>query len=536
MNKKTSRNFKILFVDDEEMNVFNFKLIFQDSYEIITALSGEEGLHLFAENSDVGLIVSDQRMPGISGTEMLSKMYEMDPDSVRVLLTAHSQIEDVMNAINRGHIYQYILKPWNNSEMEGLIERAKDLYQLKKENISLTNELADKNKYLEQNNAKLLGLNRALKRDVARRQKLEASLKESEERFRKFTQASQDIILLFDENGKGIYTNPAVETLLGFKNDDFINKPLLSRLHPDDREAVKEATSRLLSSRYPPHTCEVQIEKKNHDYLDVEMNIFAIQLVSDQRIVGSIIRDITQRKISQQQLALSEERLSDLSAMLITAQDNERRRLAMELHDEFSQSLAALKMQLRALENDVYRSDDCYKDLIVEGLRELRQFVNQQIDYVRNLSQELWPMIVDDLGVDVAFDNLIGGFLGSSSIELDIKVESVGRFFPVEKQRHLYRLLQESLNNVVKHADATRIQIQAGQVGDTVVLAVHDNGCGFNVEAISRSTGKARGMGLQSMDERAKLMDGTMKINSRPGMGASIIFTLAKDERIDDRV
>ncbi len=381
--------FKILFVDDEEMNVFNFKLIFQDKYEIITALCGEEGLQIFQETADIGLVVSDQRMPGINGTDMLGRMYDINPDPIRVLLTAHSQVEDIMDAINLGRIYQYILKPWDSVEMEGVIDRARNLYLLKKENISLTNELADKNKNLETN-----------------------------------------------------------------------------------------------------------IE----------------------------------------QLALSEKRLGDLSAMLITTQDNERRRLAMELHDEFGQSLAALKMQLRALENDVNSSEECFKTVVVDGLQELRLYVNQQIEYVRALSQDLWPLIVDDLGVDVAFDNLIGGFLGSSGIHLDIKVESVGQFFPVEKQRHLYRLLQESLNNVVKHAEATNIQIKAGQVGDKVVLAIHDNGCGFDVDVVSHHTGKSRGMGLQSMDERAKLMDGKMKINSRPGMGTSIIFTLAKDDNGNGRV
>jgi signal transduction histidine kinase len=389
MRTDTTKIFKILFVDDEEINVFNFQLIFQDKYEIITAYSGEEGLRLFQESSDIGLIVSDQRMPGISGTDMLSRMYEIDPDPIRVLLTAHSQVEDIMDAINLGRIYQYILKPWDTGDMEMFIDRAKALYQLKKENISLTNELADKNRNLESN---------------------------------------------------------------------------------------------------------------------------------------------------IQKLGLSEKRLGDLSAMLITAQDNERRRLAMELHDEFGQSLAALKLQLRALENEVHSSEDSYKELIVAGLQELRLYVNQQIGYVRTLSQELWPMIVDDLGVDVAFDTLIGGFLGSSDIEIDINVESIGRFFPVEKQRHLYRLLQESLNNVVKHAHATRIQIQAGQMEDDVILAVHDNGSGFDVDVVSQYTGKTRGIGLQSMDERAKLMDGKMKINSRPGMGTSIIFTLPKDESANGRL
>jgi response regulator RpfG family c-di-GMP phosphodiesterase len=207
--------FKILFVDDEEINLLNFRMIFQDRYEIITALSGEEGLRCFQKTEDIGLVISDQRMPGISGTDMLGKIYDIDPDPIRVLLTAHSQMEDVLDAINLGRIYQYILKPWDTHELSLVIDRARDLYRLKKENISLTDELAEKNRNLELTNQKLLNVNEKLERDVQRRKKLEASLRESEERFRKFTQASQDIIILFDITGKGLYTNPAVKSLLG---------------------------------------------------------------------------------------------------------------------------------------------------------------------------------------------------------------------------------------------------------------------------------------------------------------------------------
>ena len=102
--------FKILFVDDEEINLLNFRMIFQDKYEIVTAPSGEDGLRCFEETSDIGLVISDQRMSGISGTEMLSRIYDIDPDPIRVLLTAHSQVEYILDAINLGRIYQYILK------------------------------------------------------------------------------------------------------------------------------------------------------------------------------------------------------------------------------------------------------------------------------------------------------------------------------------------------------------------------------------------------------------------------------------------
>lgn len=259
------------------------------------------------------------------------------------------------------------------------------------------------------------------------------------------------------------------------------------------------------------------------------MNFFCIDLEVGERILGSIIRDITERKIAERSLRLSEERLGDLSAMLITAQDDERRRIAMELHDEFGQSLAALKLQLRALENNLYNSDQLQKDEIAEGLQELRQYVNVQIENVRHLSRDLWPMLVDDLGVDAAFDNLFSGFLEYSDIDIDINMVPLRGYFSVEQQRHLYRLLQESLNNVVKHADAKSMRIRTELAENSIVLAIHDNGCGFDAEAVSAYTGKTRGMGLQAMAERVKILNGRMEINSSPGKGTSIIFTLAND-------
>jgi len=521
--------FKILFVDDEEINLLNFRMIFQERYEIITALSGEEGLRCFENTKDIGLVISDQRMPGISGTEMLSKIYDIDPDPIRVLLTAHSQVEYVLDAINLGRIYQYILKPWDENTLSQVIDRAQDLYQLKKENISLTDKLAEKNRKLKLANKKLLKVNIELERDVQRREKLEVSLRESEERFRKFANATQDIIVLFDISGRGLYANPAAERLLGYSDDEFLQKPLVFALCRKDRHIVKEEISMLLTTNQAPHPREVRVQKKNLEYLDMEMNLFCIDLSGGERIIGSMIRDISQRKIAEEKLRLSEKRLGDLSAMLITAQDDERRRLAMELHDEFGQSLAALKLQIRGMENSLHNNNEFHKDKTIEALRELRQYVNMQIEDVRSLSRELWPMMVDHLGVDAAFENLIGGFLGHAEVEIDVNMEHLGRFFPVEEQRHLYRLLQESLNNVIKHANATDIQVRASIVGDQIVLAVHDNGCGFDVEAVSTSTGKTRGIGLQAIAERMKILCGKMEINSRPGMGTSIIFTLAKN-------
>ena len=516
-------HFKILFVDDEEINLLNFRMIFQDHFEIITALSGEEALDIFQKTADVGLVISDQRMPGISGVELLSTIYEIAPDTIRVLLTAHSQVEYVLDAINRGQIYQYILKPWNTNELRAIIDRAQNLYLLTRENKALAKELALQNRNLEDTN-------KQLEKDVQRRKKLEASLRESEERFRKFTDASQDIILLFDTRGKGLYSNPASIQLLGYSHENFVNRPLIMSLHPDHRKMVRRAVASLLVTNRSPQAMEVKIEKNDGTFLDVELNFFGISLESGERIVGSIIRDITQRKKAQELLRLSEERLGDLSAMLINAQDHERRRIAMELHDEFGQSLAALKLQLRSMENKINEGAEYERPDVVRDLSELRHYVNSQIEKVRNLSHDLWPMIVDDLGVDAAFENLIINFLKLVDVEPDLHMEKIGHYFSVEQQRHLYRMMQESLNNVIKHANASSVQIVAKKRGDVVVIAIHDNGVGFDTQAVARDTGTARGMGLQAMDERVKILQGTMDVHSEPGTGSSLLFTIGINE------
>lgn len=521
--------FKILFVDDEGVNLLNFKTIFQERYKIITASSGEEGLRSFQENDDIGLIISDQRMPGLSGAEMLSRIYEIDPDPIRIILTAYNQVSYVLDAINRGRIYQYILKPWTTRDLALVIERARDLYLLKKENSSLTEELARKNKNLEMMNRELLVVNKTLKRDVQRRKKLEASLRESEEKLLKFTQASQDMIILVDSQGLGVYSNPATKNLLGYDAaDDFMRFPLTAALHPEDQWVIKDEVARLLRDSSPASAKEVRMLKKDGGYLDVEMNFFCIDLEIGERLLGSIVRDITERKIAERSLRLSEERLGDLSAMLITAQDDERRRIAMELHDEFGQSLAAIKLQLRALENNLHNTKQDQEEQTVRGLQELRQYVNVQIENVRHLSRELWPMVVDDLGVDAAFENLFSWLREYSDIDIQIKMEPLATYFTVEEQRHLYRLFQESLNNVVKHSDAKTIYISAILKEDCLVLSIHDDGCGFDAEAVSTYTGKTRGMGLQAMAERVKLLNGQLEINSSPGKGTSIVFTLER--------
>ena len=128
------KDFSILYVDDEEHNLISFKASFRRDYKIMTAVSAYEGIRILREN-DIQLIITDQRMPEMTGVEFLEKILPDYPETIRMIITGYSDIEAVIDGINKGQVYRYISKPWDEREMRMTIENAMQLYGLKEENI-----------------------------------------------------------------------------------------------------------------------------------------------------------------------------------------------------------------------------------------------------------------------------------------------------------------------------------------------------------------------------------------------------------------
>lgn len=139
--------FTVLYVDDEEHNLISFKAAFRREYNILTAKSAKEGIELLRQN-DIGLIITDQRMPEMTGVQFLEKVVHEYPNTIRMILTGFSDIDAIIEAINSGRVYRYITKPWDQNELKVAIENAKQLYQLQLKNKNLIEEL--KAKVLEQ--------------------------------------------------------------------------------------------------------------------------------------------------------------------------------------------------------------------------------------------------------------------------------------------------------------------------------------------------------------------------------------------------
>jgi response regulator RpfG family c-di-GMP phosphodiesterase len=151
MNKESARiKVGILYVDDELSNLNSFRATFRSDYAIFTATSADEGKKILDEKAkDIQLIITDQRMPGMTGVEFLSSIINEHPDPIRMLLTGYSDIQAVIDAINRGQIYQYISKPWEEQHLKIIIEKAYEVYALRQENKELVKSLLRANEQLE---------------------------------------------------------------------------------------------------------------------------------------------------------------------------------------------------------------------------------------------------------------------------------------------------------------------------------------------------------------------------------------------------
>jgi signal transduction histidine kinase len=218
----------------------------------------------------------------------------------------------------------------------------------------------------------------------------------------------------------------------------------------------------------------------------------------------------------------SEEKLRQLSSHLMESQERERRRISLELHDELGQALTVLKLKLGAMDRKL--PEDHLE--LKEYLEDLRQYVDQIIGSVRRLSHDLTPSIVEDLGLSAALGRLSEDLTEHIDIETKIDVAEVDHLFSLEERINIYRIFQEALTNVAKHAQASSVAILVKELKDTLTLAVEDDGKGFEVEEIKGRNLSQRGLGLTAMEERVKLLGGKMEIWSKKGKGTRLIFSV----------
>lgn len=272
----------------------------------------------------------------------------------------------------------------------------------------------------------------------------------------------------------------------------------------------------------------------------------ALPLIVEQKAIGSIVlaqpvprgdRPLTQEGIElllgvARQLSLSienarlyeeaQEREGLLAALLrqvVDAQEKERQRIARELHDATGQSLTAISLGLRGVESMLEMADP---PRVAAQVAELRAFATQALGELRQIIADLRPSILDDMGLAAALQWYVQGFEQRRGIATTFAISGTAVRLPSEYETVLFRITQEALTNVTKHAAATRVAVRLDFAPDRVTLTLEDNGQGFDPGRFLRRNGQQAGWGLLGMQERAALLGGRCQIDSRPGAGTRI--------------
>jgi response regulator RpfG family c-di-GMP phosphodiesterase len=144
----TQQKITILYVDDEANNLVSFKAVFRIKYNVLTAISGEEAIKILRNNA-INIIITDQRMPNMTGVEFLESILEEYPDPIRILLTGYADMNAVIDAVNKGKIFHYLTKPWNEEELDITINRGYDIYKSRMDEKEMTSKLSLSNEQLE---------------------------------------------------------------------------------------------------------------------------------------------------------------------------------------------------------------------------------------------------------------------------------------------------------------------------------------------------------------------------------------------------
>jgi PAS domain S-box-containing protein len=347
----------------------------------------------------------------------------------------------------------------------------------------------------------------------ARKRKAEAVLRESEKRFKIMADTTPSLVWMCDPQGKITYLN---ERRIAFTGPDSeaeyedtrIEETWIEYAHPDDRRNVQDVVSQALKDRQP-FSNEYRLRRSDGVYRWM-FDVASPRLNGDGSFAGFIgsAIDVTDQKLAQQAL-------EKVSGQLIEAQENERRRIARDLHDDICQRLALLSMELDQANRSANESADTTK----ERLKEIRQHCAEIAGDVQSLSHELHSSRLDYLGTAAA----IRGFCHEFSKQHEVSIEFTDRDVPVDLPREvslcLFRVTQEALHNAVKYSGVNQYTVELTATAQEIQLVVSDSGRGFDVEGAKRN----RGLGLVSMQERVHLVHGSLHVESEPGQGTKIL-------------
>jgi PAS domain S-box-containing protein len=450
---------KVLYIDDEFGNLNAFKASFRRLFDIYITESTEKALEIL-NSIPIEVIIADQKMPGKTGVEFFESILVKHPNPIRILLTAYSDIEAVIDSINRAQIFRYITKPWDEHDLKLTIENAYEFFLLRKQNNKL-------------------------------------NLK-----YRKIFQESSDPILIFDYKGRIIDFNQSSINILQAQDNSLNFTSFSSIIHK--KKSAKIIMEKLQNNELvSDFECQI-ISKKNV----IRNCLISANTVKDNSAESTcyqvVIKDITE--ISKMNKLLLK--------TIIETQEAERKRIASDLHDGIGQSLAAIKLHLFASKPDKNEPYD-------ENYLKIESLLEESIKQLRKICFDTLPTVLSEYGIVKAIKELSQKTITESFI-INFNHKPSLPLLDKSLEIALYRIVQEFINNSLKHGNAKKLDILLDNESDQLLLNLVDDGVGFKTNELMNY----KGQGLKNIRSRVESFNGKIYFKSKINIGTEFKISI----------
>jgi two-component system sensor histidine kinase UhpB len=470
--------------------------------ELALAALGEAGFECEAQVADgreaferlfrperYDLVIADYSLPGYTGLDALAQVRRADALLPFILLSGALGEERAVDALRAGAT-DFVLKG-NLVRLASTVSRA-----------------------LEES--------RVHRQHLATQQALELS----ERRYRAIVEDQSELIIRMLPDSTATFVNRAYCRYFGMQQDQVLGRSVLDSMTPENREALRANLARV-----SPQAPAFERDALVRDAAGAERWMhWSGRGIFDGRgalaEIQSVGRDVTELRRAMDLLATARERLQRLSRRLLEVQEAERKHLARELHDDIGQGLTALKLNLEALQRG--RDGAALAARVQEALETTRH----TIERVRQLSLNLRPLQLDDLGLAAALRSHLDRQAALGRFAPHFEMQEVPARMPAEVETACFRVAQEAINNIVRHAKAGNVWLRLSVTGERLALSVRDDGAGFDVEAAHRRAASGASLGVVSMEERVALAGGSFQIQSAPGQGTVVVasFRVAMED------
>ncbi|MBS1931858.1 MAG: PAS domain S-box protein [Bacteroidetes bacterium] len=366
-------------------------------------------------------------------------------------------------------------------------------------------------------NVKMLSDKRvlAIARDIRERKKAETEIRKARELSDQIIDSAPGIFYLFNESGVFLRWNKRFEAVTGYTSDEIASMRPWNLFSGDEVDYIKSRIQGVFLHGF--NDAEAHFISKDNQRTPFHFEAVKISYENQTCVLGYGI-DISESKKAKEDLAESYSAIRHLSEHLQKIREDERTHIAREIHDELGQQLTVMKMDASWLNKKLTNTDENVK----QKLRDLLELMDGTVKTVRRISSELRPSLLDDMGLAPAMEWYLKDFEKRASIKTSLNVPAEDLNLADTVKTGLFRIFQESLTNVARHANAKKVNIDLGIENATLRLSITDDGNGFEMEVAKAK----KTLGILGMQERSFMMGGNYNVISKPGKGTNIIVTV----------